>query len=140
MFPDTRADIIPQQHLFMAVEEGKTPAFRKDRHHYPRLHHRKYIHRHNAWLHLLHWGIIVLQAEKFFLTLYLFPQFLLRGHIEHIFRGEQTVVVVQHGITGYVLIRFRTKNDTDGWIIALAAAPARRTSERTYPSVRRLGA
>lgn len=65
----------------------------------------------------------MLQAEKFFLTLYLFPQFLLRGHIEHIFRGEQTVVVVQHGITGYVLIRFRTKNDTDGWIIALAAHP-----------------
>ena len=48
--------------------------------------------------------MIVLQAEELLLPLDLLVQLLLHGHIEHIFRGKQTVVVVQYGVAGDVLI------------------------------------
>ena len=65
----------------------------------------------------------MLQAEKLFLPCYFLAQFLLRRHIEHIFRGEQPVVVVQHGVAGDVLVGFRTKDDTDSRVVALAPYP-----------------
>ena len=49
----------------------------------------------------------MLQPIELLLSLDLFAQLLLGRHIEHVFRGEQSIVVVQHGIAGDVLIRFR---------------------------------
>ena len=62
-----------------------------------------------------------LQPIELFLLFDLLAQLLLGRHIKHIFRSEQTVVVVQYGIAGDVLVRFRTEDDADGRIVALAA-------------------
>lgn len=65
----------------------------------------------------------MLQPIELFLPFDLLAQLLLGRHIKHIFRGEQTVVVVQYGIAGDVLVRFRAEDDADSRIVALAAHP-----------------
>ena len=65
----------------------------------------------------------MLQPIKLLLSFDLLAQLLLGRHIEHILRGEQTVVVVQDGVTGNIFVGLRTEDDTDGRIVALAAYP-----------------
>ncbi len=65
----------------------------------------------------------MLQPIELLLSFYFFAQLLFSRHIEHVFRGEQTVVIVQDGVTGDVLVGLRTEDDADSRIVTLAAHP-----------------
>lgn len=45
-------------------------------------------------------------------------QLLLGKLIEHVFRSEQTVIVMQNEVTGDLFVRLRAEDDTDGRILA----------------------
>lgn len=65
----------------------------------------------------------MLQPIELLLPLDFLTEFFLCRHIEHVLRGEQTVVVVQNRVTGDVFVGLRTKDDADSRVVALATHP-----------------
>ena len=57
-------------------------------------------------------GFVVLQIENLFLLFNLTPEHFFRWQIGEVFCGYQSVIIVQDGVFGYVLVGFSTKDDT----------------------------
>ena len=64
-----------------------------------------------------------MQPIELLLSFNLLTEFFLGRHIEHVLRGEQTVVVVQNRVAGNIFVGLRTKDDADGRVVVLAAHP-----------------
>ena len=63
----------------------------------------------------------MLEVEEGFLGFDFSAKFFLGGEVEFVFAGKELLVAVQDGIAGNVIIRFRTKNDADGGVVALSS-------------------
>ena len=63
----------------------------------------------------------MLEAEDFFLQGYLFAELIFGGHVEHVLGLEEVVVVMEYGVSGYILIGIGREYDADGWVVAFAS-------------------